>query len=272
VSLRNASGAALPHRHAVQFYEADKPLLANNIAAFLADGLKCGDGLLVISAPESTAAISGRLNEIGVDSQRAVNERRLLYLDAEETLARFMVDGQPDWLLFQLTVEAAIGKLRAGKNPSRLRAYGEMVGLLWKRGQCSAAVQLEELWNKLLESKDLRLFCGYPIDIFGDDFHMASLDPLLCAHTHLLSSGEDGHLESAINRSMDEVLGHRADGLRLLMKANYRPSWAVMPRGEAIIMWLRNNLPDHAEEIVAQAKQYYYASKGGQNHQLVETQ
>jgi hypothetical protein len=45
--------------------------------------------------------------------------------------------------------------------------------------------------------------------------------------------------------------------LRGLIKANYRPSWGVVPRSEAIILWLRNNLPGSAGEILDLAKSYY---------------
>jgi hypothetical protein len=59
---------------------------------------------------------------------------------------------------------------------------------------------------------------------------------------------------------MDERLGARANGLKLLIKANYRPSWAVLPKAEGIILWLRNNLPDEAEDILGLARKYYNAS------------
>jgi len=34
-------------------------------------------------------------------------------------------------------------------------------------------------------------------------------------------------------------------------------AWAVIPRPEAIILWLRNNLPGSAERILDRARQYY---------------
>jgi hypothetical protein len=59
---------------------------------------------------------------------------------------------------------------------------------------------------------------------------------------------------------MDDLLGRRAEGLRSLMRSNLRPAWAVMPRAEANILWLRNNLPDEAESILDRARLYYRAS------------
>src|SRR6185312_4095495 len=109
---------------------------------------------------------------------------------------------------------------RAGHTGTR--AYGEMVGLLWRAGEFDAAIRLEELWNELLKSGDASLFCAYPIDIFSADFKVGKVDALLCAHTHLLPV--DPALDGALNRAMDEVLGARVEGLRQLVQANYRPS------------------------------------------------
>ena len=59
---------------------------------------------------------------------------------------------------------------------------------------------------------------------------------------------------------MDERLGARSNGLKRLIKADYRPSWAVLPKAEGIILWLRNNLPDEAEDILGLARKYYNSS------------
>ena len=59
------------------------------------------------------------------------------------------------------------------------------------------------------------------------------------------------------SRAMDEILGTRASGLRLLMKANFRPAWAVMPAGEAMVLWLRNNLAAEADKILDCAREHY---------------
>lgn len=67
----------------------------------------------------------------------------------------------------------------------------------------------------------------------------------------------DDDLEFALNRAMNEVLGDRVNSLRALIKANHRPSWGEAPRSEAIILWLRNNLPGSAGEIIGLARRYY---------------
>jgi len=243
---------AEPHSHLVQLYGSDEAGLAKNVGRYLVDGLKRGDGLLVIATQTHRAAFYREINYLGS------NPDAIVFLDAQETLDKFMVSGQPDWRLFEKTVAEAKDAL---PDQQRFRAYGEMVGILWTAGRYSAAIQLEKFWNKLLNSHNFNLFCAYPIDVFSTEFQIAPLDALLCAHTHLVPAGMNGDLDSALDQSMDDFLGRRAAGLRPLMEVNLRPSWAVMPRAEANILWLRNNLPEEADMIVARARQYYQTSQ-----------
>src|SRR3954447_8993143 len=99
-----AMASATRHGHFVQFYKADEPLLNRNVGQFLWEGLLRGDGLLVIAAPERRESVANHLRRLGVDIPLAVRERQLLLLDAQETLDRFMVDGQPDWDLIRQVV------------------------------------------------------------------------------------------------------------------------------------------------------------------------
>jgi hypothetical protein len=136
-----------------------------------------------------------------------------------------------------------------------------MVGLLWKAGKYSAAIRLEKFWNRLLQANSFSLFCAYPIDVFGNEFQMGALDAILRTHTHLLPAGTHEDLERAIDESMNEILGRRAEGLRSLISANFRPSWATVSRAESTILWLRSNLGDDAEEILVRARLRYRASQ-----------
>jgi len=247
-----------PGEHLVQFYRADEGLLTRNVVDFLVRGLKQGEALLVITTPERNAAFSIGLRESGIDPEVAVRERKLLFADAEQTLRRFMLAGQPDWRRFERTIEALIGEVRAHAGHGGLCAYGEMVGLLWQRGEFRAAIRLEQFWNKLMGANALNLFCAYPIDLFGKDFQSETLDPLLCEHTHLVPAGRNRDLHSAIYRAMDEVLG--SDAQRTRMEVDHPPSWASMPEAETAILSLRNNLPERAEEILSRARRYYQSS------------
>jgi hypothetical protein len=253
---------AAPERHLVQLYQADERLLTRNVSRYLSEGLKHGDGLVVVATAKHIADVGDELKALGSEVEAAKQEGGLFLGDAHEMLASLMVDGQPDWDRFESTVGVAVREIRARAGKNGLRAYNETAGILWKEGQRSSAIRFEQLWNKLIRSTESSLFCAYPIDVFGKDFQIAEVDALLCAHTHLLPSAIDSDLESSVDRAMDEVLGSKADRLRPLIKANYRPSWAAIPKGEALILWLRRNLPDHADEILSRSRQYYRVSQG----------
>jgi len=66
-----------------------------------------------------------------------------------------------------------------------------------------------------------------------------------------------GKLERAVSRSIDDYFGTRSAEVRSMMKSNFRPAWAKVPAPEAAILWLRHNFPDHVDDILKRAKEYY---------------
>ena len=253
-----------PHArgHVVQLYpEGDEVSLVANVSLYLSEGLKRGEGVLVVAAAAHRESFARELDRLGVDTGSAIQTSQLVCIDARETLSQFMTAGQPDWDKFEIAMGTAMRAVRSAGDRPGLRAYGEMVGLLWTKGQYSAAIRLEQFWNKLLARSSFSLYCAYPIDVFDKKFHAAALDGVLCAHTHLMPAETSGNLETAVSLAMDEVLGAKADTFRnLIIQENQRSSWAVMPKGETAILWLRRNLPEQAERIVARAREYYRRS------------
>src|SRR6185436_7606127 len=96
------------HHHVVQFYEAEDAL-TDNVARFLAAGLRAGEPVIAIATPEHRAAFRERLERDGVDTSR------LVLLDARETLARFMIDEMPDWERFRGVIGDALRSMVAGR-------------------------------------------------------------------------------------------------------------------------------------------------------------
>jgi hypothetical protein len=176
---------AEPEEHVVQLYGGDHQLLVRNVSRYLAEGLKRGDGLVVIATSEHAVAIVRQLTEESDEASRALRDGRLVVLDAQATLDRFMVDGQPDQDLFRAVVGSVLQGVRGRSPTGKIRAFGEMVGILWVDGHQAAATRLEEYWNELLTGSTFSLFCAYPIDIFDGGSQTAGLEAVLCAHTHM---------------------------------------------------------------------------------------
>jgi hypothetical protein len=249
-----------PGKHLAQFYTADDSVLSLNVGRFLHEGFDQGAGLIVISIPANAVSFRHALLARGVDVESAIVQGHLVFFDASETLSTFLVDGEPDWERFDLAMCRAIATVDNSKPASRFRVYGEMVGLLWAQRKFTAAIQVEQFWNRLLLRFEMHLFCGYPIDIFGPNLQGGSLDAVLCAHTHLVPS-TDKNLEAQIHRAMDERLGGEARRLKQLMRSDSRPAWAKMSAGERAALWLRNNLPREADQILEAARELYARSK-----------
>jgi len=250
-------GESRPGDHFVQLYDAGETGLAGNVGRYLWEGLKRGEGALLIVTPEHQTLLSRFLDRAGADLASLLERRQLICWDARRTLSRFMIEGLPDWRLFEKTIRAAMRLVRPADGAEGLRAYGEMVSILWDAHRFAAAVRVEQLWNKLLEQLPFSLYCSYAVDVLGDESALANLQNVICAHTHLIPADADCGLEAALHRSMDEVLGADADGVRARIKTNYRAPGTVLPSAEHTLLWLRENLPDQAAPVVSLAREYY---------------
>jgi hypothetical protein len=174
--------------HVVQLYGEDHQLLAKNVGRYLAEGMRRLDGLVAIATPAHAQAIARHLAEEGARAVReAERDGRLVFLDARATLDRILADGQPDEGLFHSVVGETMREVRARSGSGKVRAFGEMVGLLWSEARYAQAERLEELWNSLLAGSDYSLYCAYRIDLFDRDVDKAGLNSIVLAHTHLFA-------------------------------------------------------------------------------------
>jgi len=152
-------GEMSPCEHFCQIYGDDGAFL-DALEGYVGGGLRGGESVIVIATQAHLEGLERRLETLGVDVKAARSEDRYIALSAEATLGRFMVNGWPDDQRFAETVSGILA--RAGSEGHKVRAFGEMVAVLWARGHYAATVRLEHLWNKLLETRKFPLFCAYP--------------------------------------------------------------------------------------------------------------
>ena len=168
--------------HIVQLFDTEASL-ASSVAAYLADGFRRGDVLLMVARPAHWRATSKRLRKLGFDVEDAVEHRRLVVLDAATTLASFMRRGSVDAEQFEEVVGAAVRQLAA--TAPCLRIYGEMVDLLAEEGNLDGALHLETLWNDLARRYSFTLLCGYASAQFTNRETVEALKHICGAHSHL---------------------------------------------------------------------------------------
>lgn len=145
--------------HLVQFYDNEKSLF-DNLHQFISTGLAQGEKCIVIATAQHLRDLSMRLKSGGTDVSKTIFQENLVLLDAGDTLARFMVKGMPDRELFFKTITPFIENDKKSQKP--IRAYGEMVAVLWEKGNEKAVIKLEQLWNELAEVRTFSLYCAYP--------------------------------------------------------------------------------------------------------------
>lgn len=143
--------------HVVQFYDRDEELAAG-VGPYLAEAIRAGGTAIVIATGAHRELFGTHLAQDGLNPSPA--GASLVMLDAQEAADALLVDGRIarhrfDKLIGDLVREAA-GQGRP------LRAYGEIVALLWADGHVRAAIELEDLWNELGREVDFSLYCAYP--------------------------------------------------------------------------------------------------------------
>lgn len=170
-------------------------------------------------------------------------------LDAEETLARLMDgDGLRENALQEVVAPVLDGVQASARYP-RVRAFGEMVNLVWERGRQDEAVRLEDLWNRLLAEETLTLLCAYRADPLED---AGTLERMVCPHGRVLPGEGTERVTRGLEQAAREVLGpERAAMLRAEGRGD-----TSEPSAELAVLWLRAHMPRHAQRILVLARRY----------------
>jgi hypothetical protein len=121
-----------------------------------------------------------------VDALR--NGGQYVALDAAQTLDQFIVNGQPDHQRFSDVVGGQL--LRTHATYPRVRAFGEMVALLWETGNSRAALELEDMWNELLGHHPFSLLCAYSLDALGKPASLQTVVDIAKLHGKVIGTVE----------------------------------------------------------------------------------
>jgi MEDS: MEthanogen/methylotroph, DcmR Sensory domain len=171
------------HFHAVRFYE-DPDSLCRIVGEFIGSGLEQGEPAVVIATPAHTAAIDECLRARGLDVDALKRLGDYTTVDAREALGMFMDDALPNSRAFRHNMGETIRLASRGRDYVTVRAYGEMVDLLWKDGLEAAAIRLETLWNELANAHGFKLLCGYSM---GNFYKGAAIEDIKAQHSHLVA-------------------------------------------------------------------------------------
>ncbi len=178
-------GEIAPCDHVVQIYEDDGVFL-DALTGFVGGGIKGGDCVIVIATQNHLNALEKRLQSYSIRVDILISESTYIPVNAEEMLAKIMVNNWPDEDLFNRTVSELIEKANSNNRRVRtVRAFGEMVALVCADGNTEATIQLEHLWNRFCEKSSFCLFCAYPENVFTNASN-TSLQHICGAHSKLI--------------------------------------------------------------------------------------
>jgi anti-sigma regulatory factor (Ser/Thr protein kinase) len=194
--------------HVVQFYDGDRDLVAA-VGDYIGDAVEAGEVAIVIATGAHRLAFEAELTSRGIDLARAQNERRYVSHDAATLLAAFTREGRVDEDAFREVIGGLVRNAVATGRP--VRAYGEMVALLWEAGDVQSAIELETFWNELGCDFPFALFCAYPSELISGSEHADAFHQVCHLHSAVVAGTSDsqhGH-------------DHARSGQTVLMRADF---------------------------------------------------
>lgn len=175
-------GEIAPCDHLVQVYDSERIFLST-LEGFAGTGLLANESVVIIATSSHLQALNERLRNQGFNIDELIRQDQYFPIDAEELLSTFLMGNWINEEKFKTTIINLIH--RARKHSGRIRAFGEMVAVLWEKGYCGATLQLELLWNDLHTLSAFTLFCAYPKSGFTQSAH-DSLHTICCQHSKVI--------------------------------------------------------------------------------------
>jgi signal transduction histidine kinase len=199
--------------HIVQLYDNDDAL-GEVVGRYLAAGLAAGEPILVVATETHRRLLADALRGRGFDLDAACAAGRATVLDASQALAGIMDGTLPSQDGFDAVVASALGRAAAGG--VRVRAYGEMVDVLWREGKQKAAVVLEQMWNELATRYPFSLLCAYVMGPFYRQGDAQGLHDVCRAHGHVIPPESYRHLQAEIQhrKAVEQALRESVADLR----------------------------------------------------------
>ena len=162
--------------HGVHFSRSDEHAVAA-VVEMVCDAIDHDRGVVLVVSGLHRRWIESELHVRGA----RIDGGHFHVLDAAATLSSLLVAGEPDAERFRSVLGTLVADA-ASRSPAGLSVYGEMVGILWARGDPQSAMRLEELWNELQGAVPFSLMCGYVLDARTSSRDLAAIRGV---HSHV---------------------------------------------------------------------------------------
>lgn len=174
-------GELAPCDHLLQIYESDDIFL-HGLEGFTATGFLNGDAVILIGTDMHISAVEEKLKD-KFDLEALKLSGQYIPYDVEEALSKFINNNEVDELKFREFISSLVARAKDGGRT--VRAFGEMVAILWGQGNRKATIKLEQMWSDICQSDIVCLYCAYPQSGFSQDAN-DSFDQICSHHTKMV--------------------------------------------------------------------------------------
>ena len=153
--------------HCVHVFEPSQ-FPAAQIANFLNQGLRQGDGAVLTASLEHASQIEAKIEEHGRTIQK-LGEMGLWVITEVGELIRALESGVPTSKVVETFIELVVRPAQERSESGRVRIYGEFVDAILSRlGNADAALEVERFGNRLVSEGAAKIYCGYSAHSFPD--------------------------------------------------------------------------------------------------------
>jgi hypothetical protein len=239
--------------HIVQLYQ-DESFYGEAISHFAAEGFARGESVILVATKPNWQNISGRLRGKGFDVDALFRQGQLTLLDADETLPKFMERGMPDGGIFKPLARQTIEKARCDGRFPRVRWWGEMVNVLYVDGNPKGSNQLEQFFDQVAHEERIAIFCSFLMDKFDPAIYDEAFGHVCATHSHVIPVEDYACHRAVVNQAIAEVVG---DIRRPVLKsmASWQGAASLMPSSQALLLWLREHMPQEFKPVLARARE-----------------
>jgi hypothetical protein len=122
-------------------------------------------------------------------------------------------------------------------------------------------MSLEDQFDRLAHHHEIAIFCSFVMDNFNSEVHSRMLPRLGQNHSHLIPVEDYARLERAVAQALRDTVGpNDAQVLEEQLLSRFSAKFH-MPRSQALLLALREALPQVADSVLTRSRNLYAASK-----------
>jgi prepilin-type processing-associated H-X9-DG protein len=128
-----------------------------------------------------------------------------------------------------------------------------MVNVLYVDGNVKASNGLEEFFDEVAHEETIAIFCSFLMDKYDPLVYDEAFGNLCRTHAHVIPTGDYASHREAVSRAIAEVVGP-IEGQLLRSLTSWRGVASGMPSSQAMLLWVKERMPQHFGEVLERAK------------------